>query len=82
MEILGASSDHLILDAGGHSLAVGAEIRFQLNYSALVRAMSSPFVAKVVKAESRDEGVSFKTMGYEPSSMRRSLNGSKHSPVA
>jgi predicted amino acid racemase len=60
MEILGASSDHLILDAGGDRLAVGAEIRFQLNYSALVRAMNSSFVARVVKAESRDERVSVK----------------------
>ncbi|MDH5217764.1 MAG: alanine/ornithine racemase family PLP-dependent enzyme, partial [Gammaproteobacteria bacterium] len=46
MEILGASSDHLIIDAG-RQLAVGLEIRFQLNYSALVRAMTSPFVARV-----------------------------------
>ena len=66
MEILGASSDHLILDAGGQRLAVGAEIRFQLNYSALVRAMSSPFVARVVKAESRDERVSFKQRAMSP----------------
>jgi hypothetical protein len=27
---------------------MGAEMTFQLNYSALVRAMTSPFVAKVV----------------------------------
>jgi predicted amino acid racemase len=52
MEILGASSDHLIMDSGGQRLAIGAEIRFQLNYSALIRAMSSPFVAKVLKARS------------------------------
>jgi len=51
MEILGASSDHLILDAGAHRLAVGTEIPFQPNYSALVRAMSSPFVAKVIKTD-------------------------------
>ena len=46
--ILGASSDHLIVDSGGGSLCMGAEMTFQLNYSALVRAMTSPFVAKVV----------------------------------
>jgi predicted amino acid racemase len=47
--VIGASSDHLILDSGDRHLTVGAEVEFQLNYSALVRAMTSPFVAKVVK---------------------------------
>lgn len=46
LSILGASSDHLILDAGQTTLAVGSEVRFQTNYSALLRAMSSPFVAR------------------------------------
>ncbi|MDA1100938.1 MAG: alanine/ornithine racemase family PLP-dependent enzyme [Proteobacteria bacterium] len=49
IEILGASSDHLIVDSGGCHLPVGSEIAFQLNYSALLRAMTSPFVAKVMK---------------------------------
>jgi predicted amino acid racemase len=52
IEILGASSDHLIADSGRRHLCVGAEIAFQLNYSALVRAMTSPYVAKVMKAQS------------------------------
>ncbi len=52
MDILGASSDHLIVDSGCLRLSVGAEIRFQLNYSALVRAMTSPFIAQVMKAAS------------------------------
>jgi predicted amino acid racemase len=47
MKILGASSDHLIVDSGHIRLSVGAEVRFQLNYGALLRAMTSPFVAKV-----------------------------------
>jgi predicted amino acid racemase len=51
IEILGASSDHLIVDSGRHRLAVGAEITLQLDYSALVRAMTSPFVGKVVKVQ-------------------------------
>ena len=50
MEILGASSDHLVVDSGKCQAPVGAEIGFQLNYSALVRAMTSPFVTKVMKA--------------------------------
>jgi predicted amino acid racemase len=42
--MLGMSSDHLVLDVGDHKVAVGDELRFQLNYSALVRSMTSPFV--------------------------------------
>lgn len=45
--ILGASSDHLIVDSADH-LSLGTEVRLQLNYSALLRAMTSPFVAKVL----------------------------------
>jgi predicted amino acid racemase len=44
--VLGASSDHLVLDAGTHRPSVGDELRFGLNYSALVRAMTSPFVSR------------------------------------
>ena len=47
IEILGASSDHLIVNSGSEGVSVGSEMAFQLNYSALVRAMTSPFVAKV-----------------------------------
>ncbi|OMH39290.1 alanine/ornithine racemase family PLP-dependent enzyme [Motiliproteus sp. MSK22-1] len=50
IDIIGASSDHLIMDCGDHFLPVGAEVRFQLNYSAMVRAMTSPFVTKVLRA--------------------------------
>ena len=48
-EILGASSDHLIMGSGSRNLSIGAEIAFQLNYSALVRAMTSRFVTKIIK---------------------------------
>ena len=47
VNILGASSDHLILDVKGQSLEVGAEVRFDVGYSALLRAMMSPYVEKV-----------------------------------
>ena len=43
--IVGASSDHLVLTSTDR-FAVGAELRFVPNYSALLRAMTSPFVAK------------------------------------
>lgn len=49
IEILGASSDHLIVDSSSEGVSVGSEMTFQPNYSALVRAMTSPFVTKVVK---------------------------------
>jgi len=45
-EIIGSSSDHLILDAGSRRISVGSEVSFKLNYSALLRAMTSPFVRK------------------------------------
>jgi len=49
LQILGASSDHLISSSGRYRLAIGAEVRFQVNYSALVRAMTSTFVAKAFR---------------------------------
>lgn len=55
IEIMGASSDHLILVSDNCDLAVGSEVTFQLNYSALVHTMTSPFVTKVVKNSSHDE---------------------------
>ncbi len=42
IEIIGASSDHLILDTGRVHVSVGDEIKFQINYSALLRTMTSP----------------------------------------
>ena len=45
-EIVGSSSDHLITTSTVDSAPVGAEMIFQLDYSALVRAMTSPFVTK------------------------------------
>ena len=49
IEILGGSSDHLVVTSDVGNLAVGAEMTFQLDYSALLRAMTSPFVAKSFK---------------------------------
>lgn len=47
VNVLGASSDHLILDARDSGLEVGMEVRFDVNYGALLRAMTSPYVEKV-----------------------------------
>lgn len=38
--------DHLIVSAAPGGLAVGDEQRFQIGYSSLLRAMTSPFVAR------------------------------------
>ena len=43
--IVGASSDHLVVEAD-QPLAVGDELRFGLDYSALLRAMTSPFIQR------------------------------------
>lgn len=45
VRILGASSDHLWVAATG-GFPIGAEVRFTPNYSALLPAMTSPFVDK------------------------------------
>jgi predicted amino acid racemase len=46
LSIEGASSDHLIVSGANPALAVGDEQRFQIGYSSLLRAMTSPFVAR------------------------------------
>lgn len=63
-DIIGASSDHLILDSGNRHLKVGAEVHFRLNYSAMVRAMTSPFVAKIVKGRQGGVGANRLEPGY------------------
>ena len=47
VEILGASSDHIIVDTKGIDLNVGDELKFDLNYGALLSAMTSPYVNEV-----------------------------------
>jgi predicted amino acid racemase len=45
VEILAASSDHLIVQTRGR-MSPGDEIRFEPGYSALLRSMTSPFVTR------------------------------------
>jgi predicted amino acid racemase len=56
VNVLGASSDHLILDVKGQSLEVGTEVQFDVGYSALVRAMMSPYVDYVLLKLSTSDG--------------------------
>jgi predicted amino acid racemase len=46
MRIVGSSSDHLIVESSSVAPAVGSDVRFGLTYSALLRAATSPFVAR------------------------------------
>jgi ornithine racemase len=46
IEILGASSDHIIINTKKTKLKVGSEVAFDLNYGALLAAMTSPYVIK------------------------------------
>ncbi len=52
VSVLAASSDHLVLETQ-HRLAPGTEIRFGLDYSALLRAMTSPFVTTTFATTTR-----------------------------
>jgi predicted amino acid racemase/D-alanyl-D-alanine dipeptidase len=47
VEIIGASSDHIIVNAKAVDLAVGSELECDVNYGALLSAMTSPYVNKV-----------------------------------
>lgn len=49
IEILGASSDHIIIDTNKINLKTGDEVEFNLNYGALLSAMTSPYVLKKIK---------------------------------
>jgi len=46
VEVLGASSDHIVVNAREQGLEVGDEVAFDLSYGALLPAMTSPYVAK------------------------------------
>jgi predicted amino acid racemase len=45
--ILGGSSDHLILEVRDAGLKVGTEVQFDIGYSALLSAMTSTYVEKI-----------------------------------
>ena len=46
LEILGSSSDHIILESRDQHLQVGDEVKFDLDYAGLLAAMTSPFIKK------------------------------------
>jgi predicted amino acid racemase len=46
LEILGSSSDHVVLDSHHYDCQVGSEVNFNLDYGGLLSAMTSPFITK------------------------------------
>lgn len=44
IQILGGSSDHMILDVQSSQVKVGDILRFNINYPALLQAMTSPYI--------------------------------------
>ena len=46
-DIIGGSSDHLILNAERCYLELGSEVEFDVNYGSLLRAIISPYVEKI-----------------------------------
>ena len=49
IDIIGMSSDHIILDAKQTDQYVGNEVAFDFNYGALLSAMTSPYITKNFK---------------------------------
>lgn len=49
IEIIGASSDHLIMDTTKGNYKIGDIVKFKLNYSALLRLSTSQYVYKKLK---------------------------------
>lgn len=54
--IIGATSDHTVVDTAKSAVPVGSEIKMGMKYSALMRAMSAPDVAKVVHGKQTING--------------------------
>ncbi|GAU76930.1 ornithine racemase Orr [Fusibacter sp. 3D3] len=50
IEIIGASSDHMIMDltATGETYAVGQVVQFRLDYGAMLKACTSEYIKKVI----------------------------------
>ena len=55
---IGATSDHTVVDTAKSAVPVGSEMKMGMNYSALIRAMSAPDVAKTVHGKQKMNGSS------------------------
>jgi len=45
---VGATSDHTVITTTRSHLSVGSEVKFNMKYGALMRAMTAPYIAKVI----------------------------------
>jgi ornithine racemase len=77
--ILGASSDHLLVDVTSDraSIHLGDSVDFTMNYSALLAAMTSAYVAKRVVGSGPAEGSKF-TLKFFGGNLSRDLTSSFH----
>ncbi len=46
--LIGATSDHIVIGTNDQTLRVGSEMRFQMNYSALMRAVAAPDIQTIL----------------------------------
>lgn len=53
---IGATSDHTVIDTAKSIVSLGSEMKMGMNYSALMRAMSAPDVAKVTHGQQTMNG--------------------------
>lgn len=75
VDILGSSSDHIILDAKDVHLKPGDEVPFALNYGALLSVMTSPYVYKTYfRVESKNNGSTKKPYTKKPKFFHSSLS--------
>lgn len=49
--MIGATSDHLVIGTNHSTLNVGSEMRFPMNYSALMRAMAAPDIKTAILSD-------------------------------
>lgn len=55
VEIIGSSSDHMIIDATRTDIQVGDHLRFAVDYGAMISLMTSPYVQKTyVQTDEKD----------------------------
>ncbi|MBD3255651.1 MAG: alanine/ornithine racemase family PLP-dependent enzyme [Candidatus Lokiarchaeota archaeon] len=47
VKILGASSDYLVIDLKNYNFKIGDRLKFLIDYEAILKAMTCPFVSKV-----------------------------------
>lgn len=50
LTLIGATSDHLVVETADLCLAIGTEVSLQPNYSALMRVMNAPNVEKIIRS--------------------------------